>query len=88
MFCSGFVGHWWGNVMRNQHGNPECVRKDLYTGERNNGPESYSAEQLRGNRVDYHESAAACAGGRPSPSTLEARAEGTSSAFCCGVMQN
>lgn len=57
MFCSGFVGRWWGNQTRNQHGNPECVRKDLYTGERNNGPESFSADQLRSNRVDYHESA-------------------------------
>lgn len=57
MFCSGFVGRWWGSVMRNQHGNPDCVRKDLYTGERNNGPASLGPEELRNNRVDYHESA-------------------------------
>jgi len=57
MFCSGFVGRWWGNVMRNQFGNAECTRKDLYSGERNNGPASFSPEELRANRVDYHESA-------------------------------
>ncbi len=54
MFSSGFTRRWWPrSVLRGQHGNPECPFKDIDTGERTNGPEALSAQQLGANRVDY-----------------------------------
>lgn len=54
IFCNGFATRWWNrSVLRDQHGNPDSPFTDLVTGERNTGPDSYSPEQLRANRVDY-----------------------------------
>lgn len=54
IFGSGFVRRWWPrSVLRNQHGNPESPFKDIDSGERNTGPEAFSSEELRKNRVDY-----------------------------------
>jgi predicted acyl esterase len=54
IFAGGFTHRWWNrSVLRNQHGNPDCPLKDLYTGERNTGPASLAPEALRANRVDY-----------------------------------
>lgn len=56
MLCNGFTAGWFQrSVLRNQHGNPECPFKDIDTGERNTGPESFTPEQLAANRVDYME---------------------------------
>lgn len=54
IFCNGFAHRWWNrSVLRNQHGNPESPFTDISTGERNTGPEAFSPDQLRANRVDY-----------------------------------
>ena len=54
IFGSGFVRRWWANsVLRNQYGNPDTPFVDIYTGERNTGPESLMPDQLKANRVDY-----------------------------------
>ncbi len=54
IFGSGFVKRWWANsVLRNQYGNPDTPFVDIFTGERNTGPESLTPDQLKANRVDY-----------------------------------
>lgn len=54
IFCNGFANRWWNrSVLRDQHGNPDSPFTDLVTGERNTGPDSFSPEQLRANRIDY-----------------------------------
>jgi len=56
IFASGFVRRWWTNsVLRNQYGNPDTPFLDILTGERNNGPESLTPDQLKANREDYIE---------------------------------
>ena len=55
ILSNGFSSSWWPRqVLVNQHGNAETHYRDRETGERNTGPEAYSAEMLAGNRVDYN----------------------------------
>ena len=54
IFASGFLGRWWPrSVLRNQYGNPDTPFVDIVTGERNTGPASLTAEELKANREDY-----------------------------------
>ncbi len=56
IFSSGFVARWWArSVLRNQHGNEESPFVNIVTGERNTGPASLSAAELKANREDYIE---------------------------------
>jgi predicted acyl esterase len=55
IFSSGFTQRWFNrSVLRDQHGNPECPFRDMFTGERNTGPESLAPEELKANRSDYY----------------------------------
>lgn len=54
IFCNGFVHNWWEkNVLENQNGNAASPLTDFVSGARSTGPESFTAEQLAANRVDY-----------------------------------
>jgi hypothetical protein len=54
IYSAGFVNRWWArSVLRNQHGNAESPFLDIVTGERNTGPASLSADELKKNREDY-----------------------------------
>ncbi len=56
IFCDGFIGMWWGRIVKaRQHGNPDCPLEDMVGGERITGPESLSADQLAANREEYIE---------------------------------
>ncbi len=53
IFCDGFNAFWWERQRLNQHGNPRSPFKDMFTGERNTGPASFSDEGLEANRARY-----------------------------------
>ncbi len=54
IFASGFIASWWPrSVLRGQHGNSDSPFLDIDTGKRTTGPESFTADELAANRVDY-----------------------------------